>query len=54
MTRRLRPDRNPRRRTADRAEAATVMSGLLAVFLAARLPPWRPSAGWPLAASYAG
>lgn len=45
MTRRLRPDRNPRRRTADRAEAATIMSDLLAVFLAARLPPWRPSAG---------
>ena len=33
MMRRLRPDRNPLRRTADRVEAA-VMAGLLAVFLA--------------------
>ena len=33
MMRRLRPDRNPLRRTADRVEAA-VMAGLLVVFLA--------------------
>lgn len=34
MMRRLRPDRNPLRRTADRVEAA-VMAGLLVMFLAA-------------------
>jgi len=33
MMRRLRPDRNPLRRTADRVEAA-IMAGLLVVFLA--------------------
>jgi hypothetical protein len=42
MMRRLRPDRNPLRRTADRVEAA-IMAGLLAVFLAGfRWPHWPP------------
>jgi hypothetical protein len=48
MIRRLWPDRNPLRRTADRIEAV-VMAGLLVLFLAAVplavIATWPPLAG---------
>jgi hypothetical protein len=49
MIRRLRPGRNPLRRTADRVEAA-VMATLLVVFLAAVPLAALAPAGWAAAA----
>lgn len=49
VIRRLRPDRNPLRRTADRVEAA-VLAGLFLVSLAAIPLAGRAAAGWAAAA----